>query len=224
MNGVHDMGGMQGFGPVLPETDEPVFHAAWEKRVFAIVMAAARWPIDAHRHALERIPPADYLRMSYYERWLTAFETLAVANGLVSATELETGRADPASLKATPPFGPEAVPAILAAGFPSERPSAEEPRFAVGDRVRTRDLNPTGHTRLPRYVRGRAGVVVIDHGAHVLPDANAHGAGERPERLYAVRFAARDLWGPEAGAADTLSLDLWDSYLDPARNDDDEAP
>ena len=216
MNGIHDMGGMQGFGPVLQEADEPVFHADWEKRVFAIVMGAARWPIDVHRHALERIPPADYLRMSYYERWLTAFETLAVAHGLVSAEELATGRADPAAPKAVPPFGPEAVPAILSAGFPSERPSAETPRFAVGDSVRARALNPPGHTRLPRYVRGHVGTVAFDHGAHVFPDTNAHGRGEQPGRLYTVRFAARDLWGPEAGAADTLSLDLWDSYLEPA--------
>ena len=219
MNGVHDMGGMQGFGPVLPEADEPVFHAPWEKRVFALVMATARWPIDTHRHALECIPPADYLRMSYFERWLTGFEALVVSHGVVSAQELSTGRADPAVPKAEPPFGPGAVPTILAAGFPSERLATAAPRFAVGDRVRARNLNPTGHTRLPRYVRGHTGVVVLYHGAHVLPDTNAHGAGKQPQPLYTVRFTARDLWGPEAGATDTLSLDLWESSLDPAGDD-----
>jgi nitrile hydratase len=216
MNGVHDMGGMHGFGPVRPEVNEPVFHAEWEKRAFALVMAIAHWPVDTHRHALERIPPADYLRLTYYERWMEATAMLCLELGLVTRDELAAGHADPAAPKVTPRLAAPAVPGILAAGFPSERRSDAAPRFAPGDRVRARTVNPRGHTRLPRYVRGHVGTIVLDHGAHVLPDTNAHGLGEQPQRLYTVRFSARDLWGPEAAPRDAVSADLWESYLEPA--------
>jgi nitrile hydratase len=217
MNGVHDMGGMHGLGPVAPDPDEPLFHAVWEARTLALVLAAGawgRWNIDASRHQRELIPGPDYLRMSYYEKWYTGLADLLVMHGLVTSQELESGHAAPNATKATPPLAAERVPRALASGNPYERAVSEAPRFTVGDGVRARNLNPTGHTRLPRYVRGHAGVVTRFHGAHVFPDANAHGLGERPQPLYQVRFEGSELWG--AGGRDAVYLDLWESYLEPA--------
>ncbi len=213
------MGGMHGFGAVRPEACEPVFHAPWEGRVFALYIAMGVWDgwnIDSGRHHLECLPPVDYLRLSYYERWLASLEGLGLAKGLFRADELAAGRGDPAA----PPVGVRplvaaAVPHAVARGAPTVRDAQVAPCFAVGARVRARNLHPVGHTRLPRYVRGRVGTIVHDHGAHVFPDAHAHGFGERPQRLYTVRFAARELWGAEANAADSVALDLWDPYLDP---------
>ena len=216
MNGVHDMGGMHGMGPVAPEADEPVFHHDWEARVHAMTLASpTRGNIDAGRHRLELLPPADYLRMSYYEKWLTRLERLLVEGGHVTAGELATGRADPAAARATPVRPASAVEAALTGPYSYVR-DAGAAAFAVGDRVRARRLNPTGHIRLPRYVRGRVGVVERRHGAHVLPDSNAHGLGENPRHLYSVRFDAREIWGPEARAGDGVRLDLWEPYIERA--------
>lgn len=219
MNGVHDMGGMHGFGPVEPETDEPVFHAPWEGRVLAIRRALGgwrKWNIDAGRHSIETLPPADYLRMSYYEKWLASAIKLALGAGLVTERELATGRRDPSTPVATPPLTADKVmPAILKGG-PTHRETATRPRFAPGQVVRARDINPTGHTRLPRYVRGRQGTIERDHGAHVFPDSNAKFEGENPQYLYTVRFAARELWGRSANPGDSVYLDLWEEYLDVA--------
>ena len=219
MNGVHDMGGMHGLGAVDPSADEPLFHAPWEARVLAMTLAVGawgRWNIDASRHSRESIPGPAYLAMSYYEKWLTALIDLTVAGGLVTADEMASGRAAPSAPKAAPPLTAEQVPAALARGGPTTRDVAALQRFKIGDTVRTRNLNPTGHTRLPRYARSRVGVVERDHGAHVLPDTNAHYRGECPERLYGIRFTAQELWGDAARADDTLHLDLWDRYLEPA--------
>jgi nitrile hydratase len=208
MNSVHDMGGMHGLGPVDPDPDEPVFHAPWEARVLALVLAVGawgRWNIDASRHARERIPGPDYLAMTYYEKWLAGLVTLMNETGLMPAADAP---------KASPPLAAERVPAMLASGGPTLRSTDAKARFAIGERVRARNLNPTGHTRLPRYVRGRIGTVERRHGAHVLPDANAHFRGERPEALYGVRFTAAELWG--ADRRDSVHLDLWESYLEPA--------
>lgn len=219
MNGVHDMGGMQGLGEIAPEPNEPVFHAPWEARALALTLAMGawgRWTIDASRFARETIPGPDYLRMSYYEKWIEGLSRLMLQHGLVSAAELRAARPDPGAPRAKPALSAAAVPGVLAGGGPANRESPALPAFAVGDAVRARTLNPTGHTRLPRYVRGRRGSIVRDHGAHVFPDANAHGLGEQPRRLYGVRFAARELWGEAAGAADSVHLDLWEPYLEPA--------
>lgn len=216
MNGVHDMGGMHGMGPVAPETDEPVFHHAWEGRVHAMNLASpTRGNIDAGRHKLELIPPAEYLRMSYYEKWLTRLEELLLAGGYVTAEELATGRADPKAPRSTPVRKAADVPAALTGSYSYVREAAP-PAFAVGDRVRARVINPVGHTRLPRYVRGRVGVIERLHGAHVFPDRHAHGEGEHPHPLYSVRFAARELWGPDAAPRDSVRLDLWEPYLERA--------
>jgi nitrile hydratase subunit beta len=219
MNGVHDMGGMHGFGPVEPEADEPVFHAPWEGRVLAMRRALGawrRWNIDAGRHSVETLPPADYLRMSYYEKWLASAIKLALGAGLVSQRELETGRRDPATPVATPPLTADKVMPVLMAGGPTHRETTARPRFAAGQLVRAREIHPTGHTRLPRYVRGRLGTIERDHGAHVFPDSNARFQGENPQFLYTVRFAARELWGDAANPVDAVYLDLWEEYLDVA--------
>jgi nitrile hydratase len=217
VNGVHDMGGMHGLGPVVPELDEPVFHHAWEGRVHALNLASpTRGNIDAGRHRIELLPAADYLRMSYYEKWLTRVEQLLVEAGLVTAQELASGRAEPTAPKSTPVRPAHSVEAALTAPYSYLREAPGAPKFAVGERVRALNLNPTGHTRLPRYVRGRLGVVERRHGAHVWPDSNAHGLGEDPQHLYSVAFAAQDLWGPEASARDSVRLDLWEPYLERA--------
>jgi nitrile hydratase subunit beta len=218
MNGVHDMGGMHGMGPIAHEANEPVFHEPWEARVYALNRVTAvlgKWNIDASRHARERIPPADYLRMSYYEKWLAGLVLLLEETGLVNGEELASGRAASGAVKATPSLTADQVASMLARGRWFERPVNAAPRFAVGQQVRARKINPTGHTRLPRYARGNAGVVDRIHGAHVFPDTNAHFRGENPQHLYSVRFSARELWGEVAAPRDAVYLDLWEDYLDP---------
>jgi nitrile hydratase beta subunit len=219
MNGVHDMGGMHGMGRVAPEADEPVFHEKWEGRVFALNRATGalgRWNIGAGRHSRERIPPDEYLRMSYYEKWFAGLLTLVEEHGLLSREELSTGQPAPGTAKATPPLSAAQVPAMVTNRGQFERPVNTPPRFAVGEAVRAKKINPTGHTRLPRYARGNLGTVDRIHGVHVFPDSNAHFEGERPQYLYSVRFPARELWGEAAAARDAVYIDLWESYLDPA--------
>jgi len=217
MNGVHDMGGMHGLGPIAPDPDEPLFHAPWEARVLAMNLAAAAWGlynIDTSRHARERIPGPDYLRMSYYEKWLAGLMDLLTQTGQITREEVDAGRPDPAQARLTPPLTAERVAAVIAAGGPATRDVAAPKRFAIGEPVRARNINPTGHTRLPRYARGRLGVIERDHGVHVFPDTNAHGLGEQPQRLYGVRFTAFELWGEAARVGDSVHLDLWDDYLE----------
>lgn len=219
MNGVHDMGGMHGLGPVAPEADEPLFHAAWEKRALALTLAAGAWRlwnIDQSRHARERIPGPEYLRSSYYEKWIAGLEALMVQTGLLTQAELEAGRPAPGAAKRTPPLKAAQVAATLARGGPANRDVPALPGFKPGARVRARNLHPTGHTRLPRYARGKVGVVERYHGVHVFPDANAHGLGEQPQPLYSVRFEARELWGESAATRSAVYVDLWEAHLEPA--------
>jgi nitrile hydratase subunit beta len=218
MNGIHDMGGMQDMGPIEREKNEPVFHQPWEGRVVAMTRALGawgKWNIDASRYGIELLPPADYLQMSYYEKWLMRNLNLLVNSGLVTREELETGKPAPGSPKATPPLTAAEVSAVAELRGNFMRPQANtKGRFAVGEQVRARNMNPLGHTRLPRYARGKAGVVIRSHGIFVFPDTNAHFIGEQPQHLYSVRFAARELWGEDASPRDSVSIDLWDSYLD----------
>jgi nitrile hydratase len=219
MNGIHDMGGMHGMGPVRYEADEPVFHEPWEGRVFALdiaARAAGRWNIDAGRYHIELIPPADYLRMTYYERWLARLVSLLASTGLVTRDELERGRATPGSARAYPALPASRVGSIVRSGAAASRRVAMAPRFVVHQRVRARTINHAGHTRLPRYVRGRIGTIERDHGVYVFPDTNALFQGENPQHVYSVRFAARELWGDQASARDAVYADLWDDYLEPA--------
>ena len=217
MNGVHDMGGQHGMGPVQYEQDEPVFHGAWESRVYVLTRAMRawrKWTLDADRHALETLPPVDYLRMSYYERWLTRLENQVVKYGLVTQGEQQSGRAAPGSSPQTPALTLETSARWLNRGIPSNQDPKVRPAFKVGQRVRARNINPAGHTRLPRYARGKIGIVTRDHGVYVFPDTNAHAQGEKRQHVYSVQFAARELWGDQASARDSVSLDMWDDYLD----------
>jgi nitrile hydratase len=216
VNGVHDMGGMENLGDLALETDEPVFHHAWEGRVHALNVASpTRSNIDAGRHQRELIPGPQYLAMSYYEKWFRALTDLLVAHGLATRAEIAAGRAAPGFVKATPHLPAEAVTAAMTRQGSYLR-DGSPPVFAEGEAVRARDLNPSGHTRLPRYVRGRQGVIIARRGAHVFPDSHAHGKGEDPRPLYTVRFAARDLWGEAANPRDSVCLDLWEPYLERA--------
>jgi nitrile hydratase beta subunit len=219
MNGVHDMGGQQDMGPVEYEKDEPVFHADWERRIYALnraMRAWRKWSLDTDRHALELLPPVDYLRMSYYERWFRRLEEQVVLYGLVTTEEMESGIANPASTKADPPFSLATSSRWLNRGIASSQDSSVRPLFEVGQGVRARNINPTGHTRLPRYARGKTGVIVRDHGVYLFPDTNAHFLGEKRQHVYSVRFAARELWGEDASPRDSVHLDLWDDYLERA--------
>ena len=219
MNGVHDMGGMHGLGPIEHEANEPVFHHRWEARAMALTLAAGawgKWNIDASRHSRERIPGPEYLRMSYYEKWIAGLIMLMVEAGLVTREEVESANPARGSEKAVPRLSAAQVPATLAKGSPYRRSAATAPRFIAGQSVRTRNAHPEGHTRLPRYARDKAGEIVRDHGVFVFADTNAHFLGEKPQHLYSLRFAARTLWGDSAPARDAVYLDLWDDHLDPA--------
>jgi nitrile hydratase len=219
MNGVHDMGGLQGFGPVAPEADEPLFHAAWERRALGLTLAmgaTGQWNIDQSRAMRESLPPALYLGSSYYQIWLAALERLMLQRGLVNAAELAAGRLQQPPRPVDRVLRLDAVDAALACGTPASRPAADAARFTVGDHVRARNLNPPTHTRLPRYVRGHVGSVVAVHGAHVWPDTHATTGDESPQWLYTVEFSAAELWGPQGHASDAVSVDAWDAYLEPA--------
>ncbi len=219
MNGAQDMGGVDGFGPVRPEVDEPVFHAEWERRAFALTLAMATpggWNIDMSRFARENRSPANYLSKSYYQIWLAGLEQLMEERSLVSREEIESGRAMLPRRTDVRVLAPENVAAVLRKGGPTERETTTKPLFAIGDRVRAKNIQREGHTRLPRYVRGHVGVIDRLHGAHVFPDSNAHGEGEHPQWLYTVRFTGRELWGDRADATSTVSVDAWESYLERA--------
>jgi nitrile hydratase len=218
MNGVHDLGGLQGFGPVAPEPDEPVFHAPWEGRVLALNRAmgyTGAWTVDAARAAIEELPATVYLESTYYERWALRLERLLLRHGLAGADELAAGRALRAAAPVARTLTEAGVEAVLARGS-VERPAPAPARFAAGERVRTKNLNPPTHTRLPRYARGRSGVVEAVRGCHVFPDASATGAGERPCWLYTVVFTGRELWGEDGDPTATVSIDAFEPYLEPA--------
>ena len=217
MNGLHDMGGMQGYGPVRPEANEPVFHAQWEGRVITMVMGIAAWGkfgVDQRRAARELIPPAEFLRMSYYELWYTGLITTLLDAGMVTREEIDSGMPAAGSAKLTPALMAARVPTFFANGAPKKRNVPDAPNFRVGQRVRAKNINPTTHTRLPRYARGRTGVVTRDYGVYAFPDTNAIGQGEKPQHLYSVRFEARELWGAQAKPKDSIYIDMWDDYLE----------
>jgi len=218
VNGVHDMGGMQCFGKVEPEPNEPPFHSDWEGRCLALnrAMSYARvWNIDRSRAAIEEMPPADYLRMSYYEKWALRLERLLLEHGLVSRDEIAAGHA----LQPGKPLPRKLVAADVAKALTRGsygRPTNTQARFAVGNRVRTKNINPPTHTRLPRYARGRTGVIECVRGYHVFPDTVAIGKGEDPQWLYTVLFEGRELWGESADPTLKVSIEAWEPYLEPA--------
>ena len=218
MNGAHDLGGMHGFGPVEMEKDEPVFHSLWEKRAFALTLASGfhgKWNIDMSRYAREQMPPAEYLATTYYEHWLFGLQKLLVEQQLVTATELQTGRAE-AKTSGLRALQVSDVEPLLRKRRAARLDEDMPPRFRAGERVVARNINPTGHTRLPRYARGRRGVIDRDHGVFIFADTHAMSRDKKPQHCYSVRFAARELWGPKASARDSVFVDLWDDHLDRA--------
>jgi nitrile hydratase beta subunit len=217
MNGGQDLGGMMGFGPIVGEPEGAVFHAEWEKRALALTLGAGalgEWNIDMMRHARETLHPVDYLSSSYYEIWVKGLEKLIVARGLATAEELAAGRALEPAKPTHPPLAASSVATALSKGTPCDRPASAPARFAVGDRVRALNINPSGHTRLPRYARGKRGRIERIHGVFVFPDASAHGLGPSPQWLYLVRFPGPELWGSGGDPDIDVSIDAWESYLE----------
>jgi nitrile hydratase len=217
VNGGQDLGGMHGHGPVKPEPNEPVFHDEWEKRAFALTLAMGRpggWNIDMSRFARENRPPGKYLSMSYYQIWFAGLVTLLKERELVTEKEIVAGHALASPKPVKRILSPGDVAKVLYRGGPTERPTNTSAVFKVGDKVRTKNINPPTHTRLPRYVRGRVGTVERVIGYHVFPDSNATGAGENPQWLYTVRFDGRELWGPEGDPTTKVSIDAWEPYLE----------
>ena len=219
MNGVHDMGGMHGFGPIVREENDPLFHAPWEAQVRAMTVIARSqgyFNIDAFRYGIERMDPAHYLRASYFERWLASTELNLLERGFLTSDELdertEYFRQHPEAIR---PRGGDPAPTPEPPDESANRQLLAS-QFAVGDAVIARNFHPNEHTRLPRYARGKRGIVQRLHGAQIFPDTNAVGLGENPQPLYSVCFEARELWGDSAEPRQTVSLDLWESYLEPA--------
>ncbi|MBN8959552.1 MAG: nitrile hydratase subunit beta [Rhizobiales bacterium] len=219
MDGAHDMGGVAGFGSVRPEPNEPVFHAEWERRAFAVTLAMGKpggWNIDMSRFAREDRPPEDYLSRSYYQIWLVGLERLMLERNLLRPGEIEAGKVLQQPAPISGPLAAADVDAMLRRGGPSEREAALPARFKIGDRVRAKNIHPATHTRLPQYVRGHVGVIELTHGCHVFPDTNAMGLGEQPHWLYTVTFDGKDLWPDVADQRSRISVDAWEPYLEPA--------
>ena len=215
MDGIHDMGGMDGFGAIEREADEPVFHAEWERRTVGMVMsmfAQRFFHLDEYRQEMERMDPRAYLG-PYYARWLHTARELLVAKGLVSRAELASGRAA-GRAAGVELLDPAALPGLLRARISGRSDEAPPARHRPGERVRARNMHPRHHTRTPRYVRGKTGTVVSDRGVFTLPDSHAQNAGHSPQHVYAVGFAARELWGEDAPARDSVVIDLWEDYLE----------
>jgi nitrile hydratase beta subunit len=219
MDGAHDMGGVAWSGPVLPEPDEPTFHAEWERRAFALTLAMGMpggWNIDMSRFAREDRPPAEYLDKSYYQIWLAGLERLMLERNLIAADEIEAGKPLRPAKAVARILTPDDVAAVLHRGGPTERAAARPAGFATGDRIRARTIHPPTHTRLPHYVRGHAGIIERVLGCHVFPDTNATGAGENPQWLYTVTFDGPELWGAASDPHLKVSIDAWEPYLEPA--------
>jgi nitrile hydratase len=229
MDGIHDLGGMHGFGPVRVERDEPVFHQRWEGRVFALTGATGGSftpNVDKFRHAIERMEPVEYLSAGYYGRWLRAIETRLVEAGELPAGAVDQRAAElprhrpeiagaPAPRQQQPPAAAAPPVASVRPRSPYRREVNRAPRFSAGDVVRAHDIHPAGHTRLPRYVRAKRGRIESVYDAYVFPDTNAHDRGETPQHLYSVAFAGEELWGADAEPGTMVHLDLFESYLDP---------
>jgi nitrile hydratase subunit beta len=218
MDGIHDMGGMHGFGKVEPERNEPVFHAAWEGRCLALNRAMGvigAWTIDEGRSGIEALPPQVYLAHSYYGKWALRLENMVINRGLADAEEIATGHALRPGKTVKCKLGLADVPHALTRGSFGRQPPAPA-RFKVGERVRAKVIHPATHTRLPRYARGRVGTIEAVRGCHVFPDTSAVGAGENPQWLYTVVFDGRELWGENADPTLTVSIDAFEPYLEPA--------
>jgi len=217
VNGIHDLGGLENLGPVVYEHDEPVFHHEWERRVFAgaVAVLGARYAnLDEVRRATEWMPPAEYLQAGYFETWLYSLTALLVEKGLITRSELEGGDARQTTAPPSPPLAPELAAVLMNNPIPTRLNVAQVPKFKPGDQIRTRNINPTKHTRLPRYARDKQGTIEQLHGAFLLPDTNAHGGPADPHHLYSVCFSAKEIWGSDASARDAIHIDLFEPYLE----------
>ncbi len=220
MNGIHDMGGMHGFGPVVREAGEPVFHADWERRAFALMsVTPGPWSIDEDRHACEDRPPSEYLALRYYEVWLSAMQRLLLRHAMITEAELLEGRALTPPVAGMSAITREQVGALVYDAEKPNRTTAAPAIYCVDDAVRARNVHPRGHTRLPRYARGAKGRITRIHGCQPFPDTSARGDGEDPQWLYCVEFAASALWGRDAHADDSVCIDMWEPYLEPAHGE-----
>jgi nitrile hydratase len=219
VNGVHDMGGMDGFGKVEAEPNEPMFHERWEGRVLAMVRAlgaAGVFNLDMFRFAQESLPPRVYLESSYYQRWLRALERLMSVRGVVARAEaVEVHEQQPAKQLKCSKLTVDDVERVMVRGKFGRNPQTPA-RFKLGDRVRARNMHPLTHTRLPRYARGRVGVIERNHGCHVYPDSSAMDDGENPQWLYTVVFNGRELWGADSDPTVKVSVDAFEPYLERA--------
>jgi nitrile hydratase beta subunit len=219
MNGVHDMGGMDGFGKVEAEPNEPTFHEEWEGRVLAMVRvigANGGLNIDSQRFARESLPPQVYLASSYYKKWFLAIANQLAERNIVGADEMNAGH----SLRQSPPlprgkFTLDDVKRCEVRGTFYREPQGPA-QFKPGDKVRAKNIHPATHTRLPRYVRGHTGIVERINGCHVFPDTNAHGQGDHPQWLYTVVFDAHELWGDDADPTSKVSIEAFEPYLERA--------
>ena len=219
MNGIHDLGGMQGFGPVVTEPNEPPFHEPWEGRVLGMVRAVLytrAWKIDLFRYHQEVLPARTYLDVSYYHRWLLSISRTAVEKGLVTDSEIQAGHAQGPGVPVERTLTADVLAATGVIRAPFGRPAPCEARFQPGDRVRTRNFHPTGHTRLPRYARDKVGTIERVHGCHAYPDAVVATGEEDPQWLYTVVFEAAALWGDNADPTLRVSIDAFEPYLEPA--------
>ena len=214
MDSVHDMGGMDGFGKIEVEKNERVFHAAWEGHVLAMQLAmlyARAWRVDHLRFAQEQLPPLTYLSASYYQRWLLGMEKNIIERGLATAEELKAGHATTAGKM----LGRKLTVSVFQPTRPSYFRQQQAPaRFKPGDRVRARNIHPKTHTRLPRYARGKLGVVERCQGCHVYPDSVAVDQGDNPQWLYTVVFTGNELWGPDADPTLQVSIEAFEPYLE----------
>lgn len=222
MNGGHDLGGMDGLGPINPEpeAEEPWFHHDWERHAFAITLASGglgQWNIDESRFARERQHPAKYISNTYYENWLEGLVTLLLEKGLITEEELESGKAarkiddsDGLNVLTADRVGP-----AMSKGGPVDMEASAPPRYKVGDKVRVVNHHPGGHTRAPRYTRGRLGTIAIHHGCHVFADRSADGIREG-QHIYSVEFEADEVWGEGNSSVSTIRADLWEPHLEPA--------
>ncbi len=219
MNGPQDLGGMMGFGPLAIEPDEPVFHAPWEARAMAVTVAAGtcgQWVGDIMRHQRESLPPAEYLAKSYYDIWASALQLQMLRTALATEAEFAAGRPIDPPKHGVRCLSAPAMAALLASGTPYNRPAPAPAQFAVGDQIRTKVMHPVTHTRLPRYARGKIGVIEAVAGCFVFPDTNAHRKGENPQWCYTVVFSGTELWGADADPSLTVSIDAWEPYLERA--------
>ena len=219
MNGAQDLGGMMGFGAIGIEPDEPLFHAEWEKKALGLTIAAAacgQWNIDISRFARETLPPGSYLTKSYYDIWISGLEKLLQQAGMASAEELQAGKVLQPPKPGLNRLEAGNVAVALSKGSPYDRPAPAPARFAAGDRIRTKVMHPSTHTRLPRYARGKVGMVEAVRGCFVFPDSNASGRGEDPHWCYTIAFAGTELWGADADPSLEVSIDAWEPYLERA--------